>query len=252
MSWLFSQALAEGYSEGTSLAGIQFAALSVMPTPHRFWRNDKTIEHSDLSRFGLTCAVLTEQHGKELLMSFLAGFHVRTFQEPAKEQELKVSAQGSGERWQESSVRFDLNSCSWKTHLCLWEEDLQWYSVTLPKWGLMQNGVVYQHQTSERPISVTVSGLSPTPRASMGSHGVAWCRARTGDHRHNLEDWLAHQHIQNGGKETPGLNVNPNYAEWLMKWPAGWTDLKPLEMDRFREWQQEHSAFSVTKVIADA
>ena len=115
----------------------------------------------------------------------------------------------------------------------------------LAKMGLMQNGVVYQHQTSERPISVTVSGLSPTPRASMGSHGVAWCRARTGDHRHNLEDWLAHQHIQNGGEETPGLNVNPNYAEWLMKWPAGWTDLKPLEMDKFHEWQQEHSAFSV-------
>lgn len=247
MSWLFSRALAEEYSAGTSLDGEQFAPLSVTPTQHRFWRNDKTMEFCDLSRFGLTCAVLTEQHGKELLMSFLAGFPVRTFQELAKEQESKVIAQGSGERWQESSVRFDLISCSWKTHLCLWEEDLQWYSVTLPKWGLMQNGVVYQHQTSDRPISVTVSGLSPTPRASMGSHGVAWCRARTGDHRHNLEDWLAHQHIQNGGEETPGLNVNPNYAEWLMKWPAGWTDLKPLEMDKFRQWQQEHSAFSVIK-----
>lgn len=26
-----------------------------------------------------------------------------------------------------------------------------------------------------------------------------------------------------------------------MGWPLGWTDLKPLEMDRFREWQQQHS-----------
>lgn len=243
MSWLFSQALAEEYSAGTCLDGAQFAQLNVTPTLHKFWRNDKMMEHSDLSRFGLTCAALTEQYGEELLTSFLADFPARTFRVPARERESTENDQGSGEKWQESSVRFDLNTCSWKTHLCLWEEDLQWFSVTLPKWGLMLNGVVFQHQTSERPINVTVSGLLPTPRASMGSHGVAWCRARTGDHRHNLEDWLAHQHIQNGGEETPGLNVNPNYAEWLMKWPAGWTDLKPLEMDRFQEWQQQHSTY---------
>ena len=164
MSWLFSQALAEEYSVDTSLAGEQFAPLSVMPTPHRFWRNDRTIESSDLSRFGLTCAVLTEIHGGELLTSFLAVFPARTFQAQAREQESTENDQVSGEKWQESSVRFDLNTYSWRTHLCLWEEDLQWYSVLLPKWGLMQNGVVYQHQTSERPINVTVSGLSPTPR----------------------------------------------------------------------------------------
>ncbi|RKT93886.1 UNVERIFIED_ORG: hypothetical protein C7432_0308 [Pantoea allii] len=244
MSWLFSQALAEEYSEDTSLAGVQFAPLSVMPTPHKFWRNDKTIEHSDLSRFGLMCAALTEQHGEELLTSFLAGFPARTFQVPAREQESTENAQDSGEKWQESSVKFDLNTCSWKTHLCLWEEDLPWFSVTLPKWGLMLNGVVYQHTSAARPITGIESGLLPTPRASMGGHGIAWCRARTGDHRHNLEDFLAWQHLEDGGEETPGLNANPDYVEWLMMWPTGWTDLKPLEMDRFQEWQQQHSAFS--------
>lgn len=243
MSWLFSQALAEEYSAATCSDGKQYAQLNVMPTPHKFSRNDKMMEFSDLSRFGLTCAVLTESHGEELLMSFLAGFRARTYQEQAKEQESTEVDPDFGEKWQESSVRYDLNSCSWKTHLCLWEEDLQWSLVTLPKWGLIQNGVVYQHQTSERPISVTASGLSPTPRASMGTHGIAWCRARTGEHRHNLEDWLAHHHILSGGLETPGLNVNPSYAEWLMKWPLGWTDLKPLGMDRFLAWLQLHSPF---------
>ncbi len=56
MSWLFSQALAEEYSADTSLAGEQFAQLNVMPTPHKFSRNDKTMEFSSLSRFGLTCS----------------------------------------------------------------------------------------------------------------------------------------------------------------------------------------------------
>lgn len=72
----------------------------------------------------------------------------------------------------------------------------------LAKMGFDSNGVVYQHQTLERPINVTVSGLQPTPRASMGSHGIAWCRARAGEHRHNLEDWLAWKHLQDGGEET--------------------------------------------------
>jgi hypothetical protein len=38
----------------------------------------------------------------------------------------------------------------------------------------------------------------------------------------------------NGGK------LNPMWVEWLMGWPLGWTDLKPLEMDKFRSWQQQH------------
>lgn len=241
MSWLFSQALAEEYSAGTSLDGEQFVPLSVTPTQHRFWRNDRTMEYSDLSRFGLTCAVLTESHGEELLMSFLAGFPAKTFQRQAPEQEYQESDRDFGSKWQESSMRFDLNTCCWKTHLCLWEEDLPWSLVILPRWGSMRNGVVFQHQIAERPITATESGLLPTPRASMGGHGIAWCRARTGDHRHNLEDYLAWQHLDAGGEETPGLNACPDYVEWLMMWPMGWTDLKPLAMDKFHEWQQLHS-----------
>ena len=37
--------------------------------------------------------------------------------------------------------------------------------------------------------------------------------------------------------------LNPDWVEWLMGWPIGWTDLKPLETDRFQQWQQQHSGF---------
>jgi hypothetical protein len=40
-----------------------------------------------------------------------------------------------------------------------------------------------------------------------------------------------------------GGHLNPTWVEWLMGWPLGWTDLKPLEMDKFQEWQQQHSNF---------
>jgi hypothetical protein len=29
-----------------------------------------------------------------------------------------------------------------------------------------------------------------------------------------------------------GGPLNPEWVEWLMGWPLGWTDLKPLEMDK--------------------
>jgi hypothetical protein len=40
-----------------------------------------------------------------------------------------------------------------------------------------------------------------------------------------------------------GGPLNPNWVEWLMGWPIGWTDLKPLEMARFQEWQQQHGKY---------
>jgi hypothetical protein len=40
--------------------------------------------------------------------------------------------------------------------------------------------------------------------------------------------------VQAGGK------LNPMWVEWLMGWPLAWTDLKPLEMDKFLFVQQQH------------
>lgn len=34
--------------------------------------------------------------------------------------------------------------------------------------------------------------------------------------------------------EKAGGQLNPTWVEWLMGWPLGWTDLKPLETDRCR------------------
>lgn len=55
-----------------------------------------------------------------------------------------------------------------------------------------------------------------------------------GKSREDMLDWLVEQ---NGGR------LNPTWVEWLMGWPLGWTDLKPLEMDKFQQWQQQHSDY---------
>ena len=43
--------------------------------------------------------------------------------------------------------------------------------------------------------------------------------------------------VQVFGKPTP------ENQEWMMGWPIGWTDLEPLETDKFQLWLQQHGKF---------
>lgn len=328
MSWLFSQALVAEFSADICSGGEPSAPLNVMPTQHKFWRNDKTMKPSALSRFGLTCAVLTESRGEELLTSFLAAFPAKTFHQPEAVPGSKALDRDCGVKWHELSARYDLDTSTWKTHQCLWVEDLPWSSVTLPKWGMTRSGALFQHPTAERPISATASGLWqtivtddaasrpggkqnsrgepklsaemmlwptptvhgnhnqpgssknagwglssavklwPTPTRSDGTGGPgnqgrsegpnlrtavsrSWptpCASaskgsspaslvrKTGKSRSN-------DRIDHAVMASDGGQLNPAWVEWLMGWPIGWTELKPLAMDKFREWQRQHSVF---------
>jgi len=78
-----------------------------------------------------------------------------------------------GNTWRESSVKFDLNTLSWKTHLCLWEEDLLSSSLTLPKWGMMRSGVLWECITSPVLTEETESGfLLTTPTCADATMGA--------------------------------------------------------------------------------
>jgi DNA (cytosine-5)-methyltransferase 1 len=39
-----------------------------------------------------------------------------------------------------------------------------------------------------------------------------------------------------------GGQLNPTWVEWLMGWPLGWTDLQPLEMDKYQPVRLKHTA----------
>lgn len=331
MSWLFSQALVAEYSAANCLAGEPSAPLSVMPTPHKFWRNDKTMEPSKLSQFGLTCAVLTEDHGEELLTSFLAASRARTLASQEKERDSPALAQDYGKKWHGSFSKWDHSSFTWKTAQLSLLGDLMQCSVTWPKWGLMRNGECWERTTLAHHISVNVSGLLPTPTANNygsnqsksvgavvrpslqqmakqnpwptpkapdGSKGGPNQKGSKGDltlssavHRwptpkannaekrgnidpNNPRNGLAGavrkfatptardsrsgifspaakeaRDQQSRGKplnEQIGGMLNPTWVEWLMGWPLGWTDLRPLEMDKFQKWQQHHGHYSPT------
>lgn len=270
MSWLFSQALAEEFSAATCSDGEQFAQLNVMPTPHKFWRNDKTIESSDHSRFGLTSRLLTERHGAELLTSYLAASRAKTSAPPAREPELTGSAADYGRTWRASFAKFSHDACGWKTAQCSLLGDSDEFSETWPRWGSMLNGASYLRAIPALPICVSESGYWPTPNARdwKGPPGAA-CMERGGRQSSlpaAIRRWptpcasaskgsspnaltrksgasRANDRIDHAVMASDGGQLNPEWVEWLMGWPIGWTELKPLEMDKFREWQQQHGGF---------
>jgi hypothetical protein len=180
MSWLFSQALVEAFSEASSLDGEPCAPLSVMPTPHKFWRNDKTMEFSKLSQFGLTCAVLTEDHGEELLTSFLAVSLARTSAQPAEGRGSTGPSLDSGLNLHGSLARFDLDSSSWKTPQCSLIEGWDEFSETWPAWGSMRNGVSWGRTMPELPTSESGSGSWPTPTVN-GNYNRKGLSSQSGD-----------------------------------------------------------------------
>ena len=41
-------------------------------------------------------------------------------------------------------------------------------------------------------------------------------------------------------EDQPTGHLNPDWTEWLMGWPIGWTDSKQLETDKFQQWWNSH------------
>lgn len=233
MSWLFSRALVEEFLQETSSDGEQYAPLKVTDMPPAFLLADKTKGIWSPFRFGMTYVHLTEDLGKELLMSFLEAFHARTSPLQGEERVSKEPNQGSGWKWPESSMRYDPNTSSWKTRQSLLLGGLEEFSGTWPQWGTMQNGESWERTPWEPPIKETEFGSSaktndpktfkyPTPTAS--------------DLKHKKKKY------NQGGRSLShevGGSLNPEFVEWLMGWPVGWTGSEPLETDKFQSWLQQ-------------
>ena len=236
MSWLFSRALVEEYSEAICSDGEQSVQSSGNSIPQAYCAPDKMTGFSRLSRFGMTYAPLTESRGEELLTLYLEGFHVKTSLPQGGGLELMENEVECGEKWRGSFVKYSQDSCSWKTHQCSLVGDLDEFSETWPQWGLMRNGECWEQQTLAQTIRETESGLSgskkwPTPTCSDGN-GAGRVGPRKSGNISSLKDYLSKWHKM----AYPPVNI----TEYMMGWPLGWTDLKPLEMDKSHFALQQH------------
>lgn len=262
MTWLFSEAMMKDYGNSPSLQeqggeslgecfsdGEPFAQLNVMPTPHKFWRNDKTMESSRLSQFGLTLRLLTESHGEAVLMSYLEDSPARTSVVPEVVTVLMERKAVYGENFQGSLARFDPDTHSLRTAQCSLIEGLTEFYATLPRWGSMRNGALYLRPMSVLPICVNEFGFWPTPDASCGRRG--WSRTIAEKVKSGDKERKSGAKIGSSLSWEPrllpdyslGMRLNPDWLEWLMGWPIAHTALLPLAMDKFQEWQQQHGGF---------
>jgi hypothetical protein len=236
MSWLFSQALVEEYLEDISLDGEQSAPLNGNPTQQAYCAPDKMTGFSRLSRYGMTYKPLMESRGEELLTLYREGFHAKTSAHQEKAQELTESEAECGEKWHASFAKYDPNTSLWRTAQCSLLGGLDEFSETWPQWGLMRNGECWEQMQLGLVTIEKEFGYWPTPTAT---------------------DWKATGKLETlkrqGDKNGAGHQNRPQYQyarkynmkmplaaqEILMKWPLGWTDLKPLEMDKSHCVQQQ-------------
>jgi len=234
MSWLYSQALVAEYLGANFSDGEQLPPLNGKPTPQAYCAPDKMTDFSKVSQSGMTFAPLTESLGKELLTLYLADFHAKTCLQREKEQDSMEQDQDSGEKWHGWLARYDPDMSLWKTAQCSLITDSEECLEIYPTSGLMRDGLLWEQTRLALNTTETEYGLLPTPTArDFNGHTITKKRPKGFN---KVLPNVFKLEFQLHGQCYP----HPTFSEEVMLWVVGWTDLKPLEMGKFLEWQQLH------------
>ena len=221
MSWLFSRALVEDCLQAHCLDGKQSVLLKLIGTADAFLHSDKMNECLKHSRYGMMFAPLIVDRGADQLMSYLEDFHAKLIALPHQEtiQQIRFGLR-CDESWQMLLPGTSLPKTFQKKQSTLHQKNAnQW--VTKPK------QFPYLRKTWVQTTKGSGTGYLHTP-TTQGNYCA--------------DSMQKHPSCQNY-KQVFG-KVTPENHEYLMGWPIGWTDLKPLEMDKFRKWQWQHSGVS--------
>lgn len=243
MSYIFLQEQGEESSVECFLDIPQSVRLSLTDMPNSAYWPDSEMESSQNSQSGMMSPLLMETPGEGLWKLSVGDSPAKIFPALGKGQALQVQEAGCGNIWHGLSMKFDHNSSSLKTHLCLWEEDLSQYSVILPQWGMMHDGVFWEQMISGVIRYARDAGYWPTPLKEEGPGGQ---QMKLTDAIAIAEGYRPRYYKLDGmeGRQVFTGKVNPDWAEWLMGLPVGWTNaLTALEMPKFQQWQQQHSGF---------
>lgn len=153
---------------------------------------------------------------------------------------------------------FDPNTCSLKTCQQSLVMDSEPFSQTLPRWGSMRNGVVSEHPMSALFMSATGGSFLPTLTVH-GNYNRKGASKTSGDGLvtalKKLPTLCARDWKDTGtsnaerNRNTPPLAVhaggplNPEWCEWYMGFPLGFTELKDSETPKSRYKQQSHTDY---------
>jgi hypothetical protein len=187
----------------------------------------------------------------------------------------KMTSGGYGQKLHDSFAFFDQEQCCWRTSQASLLPGLEMSSVTWPRAGMTRSGTAYRRQPLAPLTAVTGSSSWPTPCARdyrhtgnlhltcsprhMTStlprmvHAVErgtkqmWPTPCAGDDRDrgNLSTPAIQRRAQKGKQLNLSMvvsdvsgNLNPQWVEWLMGFPSGWTDLGASETPLCRKSQK--------------
>jgi hypothetical protein len=183
--------------------------------------------------------------------------HLRRIPLPRHQHRWPKGAGIEGERsglWSstpELLANLDPDSSSWRTSQRCFIEGLTEFLETWPRSGLMRSGTAFRLPPLVRLTEETEYGLLPTPSATPYGSNQGGAMGRTGPVRASLQTMArkgmwptpTREDAQCAGSrkhsptvysiavtsmgERPG-SLNPEFVEWLMGFPIGWTACPPL------------------------
>jgi len=270
MSWHYSQALVAEYLAACCRDGAVFAPLRETDMPQAFCWRDRTTESLSLFQFGMTCDPSMGDPGADLLTWYRGDFLVRT--SALREQcgdatAWMVNDPAYGGRTCGLLGRFALPMFSVRTARRFGPVDWRKLSKDLPRSGMHRAGSSWE--LTVRDCITNASGYgstlpTPTARDWKDTFGMGTERS-DGKTRLDRLPMLLFSLVRSAGISSTMLKAltaartvevkarvevtisGPDYCpelpEWVMGWPVGWTELKPLGTGRFQQWLHSHGKF---------
>ena len=229
MSWLFSRALVEEFSEANSLDGELCAPSKKTTAANAYCLHVKTTDRCPPSRSGMTFARLTDDRGTELLTWYREDSRVKTSAVQGPKPDSTERKADSGWKWPASFARFDRATSSWKTRQASLFGDSTEFSGIWPKWGSMLDGECSALTMPDWITGESELGLLPTPvvTSNYNRKGIS---PKSGDGLATVV------------RQLTGCWPAVEFFEAMMDWPVGWTDLAPLDKAKFQQWLQQRGA----------
>ena len=221
---------------------------------------------------GLISTICPDHSLLEKWTSSLPGSRASHIQSQETDRESPMSAI-SGLKRGELLMRYDRPFACWRTYQgSLFDLTMDGqhmgalYSESFPNSGMIVSGQLYQLPTQAHPISANDGGLWPTPKAGnpgsrpngkggkilneevqiaegLRNRGELWPTPTARDHKDGTAESCSNV-PENGllgrtiheGQNQPTAALNPDWVEWLMGVPIGWSSPEPLPEGAWEEW----------------
>jgi hypothetical protein len=221
MNWHVSRAWVAAFSEADSLDGELSVPLSSTGTDGIVCSRARTTARLSRSPSGTTSPPSTDSRGVDVLTSYREAFLARRIPRRLEAAtSLMIYGRKCGESWQRSLPGTYSRRTSHARPSTL-------QPTTLSRWVTKPDALPFLRRTWVLTTFGHDIGYvhTPTTKANYAAK--------------SMQKWPAcRAYVQAFGRPSPAIE------EWLMGWPAGWSDTKPLAMDKFRSWLQRHGACS--------